>query len=376
MADNVKAVQAQTFQLAGAGVSIGDTSVILESFTQIDGTLLTMTNFGTKGFGTFEPASGVNEEQIIFTGVTQNVDGTATLTGISTVSNVDPYTETSGFAQDHAGGVAFVISNTAGWYGQIPFKANDETITGTWLVPDPTVAPQIANKEYVDNVAITGAPAATAILPGISMVANPTDIATNNDTRTYLGNPYSLFVLPSQLGTAVGNLQFDYQQFTSSGTWTKPASLTGNEMVVVQIWGAGGGGIGSFTSSFQGGGGGGGAFNTSTFKASQLGSTETVTIGTGGVGAIGNNGATPAPSGGNTTFGSHLSAFGGGGGGDAVTPNNGGGGGGGGISSAGNGGSSGGGANGGGPVAGTTSSPESTFGGGFGSNPVGPVNAG
>ncbi len=109
----------------------------------------------------------------------------------------------------------------------------------------------------------------------------------------------------------------DYQAFTSSGTWTKPV-VTSSSMTTVQCWGAGGGG----GASNRRGGGGGGSFVQWTKLTSALGSTETVTIGSGG--------ATNA-AGGSTTFGSWLTAYGGGAGGTssgASAPGGGGGGGG------------------------------------------------
>ncbi len=153
-------VQAQSFTLAGSGASIGDTSIVLNSFTQIDGTLLTMADFGTIGFGTIEPNNRDFEEQICWTGVTQNANGTATLTGVSTVLNVSPYTQTSGLATSHAGGVIFVITNTAGFYDHFLIEDNDETITGLWTFVQfplksgsltPTAGAQFATKDYVDT---------------------------------------------------------------------------------------------------------------------------------------------------------------------------------------------------------------------------------
>jgi len=109
----------------------------------------------------------------------------------------------------------------------------------------------------------------------------------------------------------------DFQEFTSSGTWTKPA---GANYVKVEVWSAGGGGEGGRTDpgplSPGGEGGGGGGYFTRFFKASDLGSTEPVVIGAGGAGGVkvgntGNNAGTP---GGNSNFGTWISTYGGGGG--------------------------------------------------------------
>lgn len=109
------------------------------------------------------------------------------------------------------------------------------------------------------------------------------------------------------------------QEFTSSGTWTKP---TGARFVMVEAWGGGGGGASgrrgaSDGSTYNGGGtgGGGGAFVRQVYKASDLPSTVTVTVGAGGAGGAavtanstnGNDGT----SGGTSTFGSLITARGG-----------------------------------------------------------------
>lgn len=97
MADTRKYVQNQATTIAGSGATTGDTALTLTSFTQIDGTELTITDFGTKGYGTLEPGSGTNEEQISFTGVTQNANGTATLTGVYTVLTISPILKLAGW---------------------------------------------------------------------------------------------------------------------------------------------------------------------------------------------------------------------------------------------------------------------------------------
>ena len=107
------------------------------------------------------------------------------------------------------------------------------------------------------------------------------------------------------------------QIFTSSGTWTKPSGVTFVEVVVLGAGGGGGSGRKNTLSqnTCGGAGSGGGAVSRAIFKASSLGATETVTVGTGGTGGaavtvngVGNDGT----DGGASSFGTWLTAGGGG----------------------------------------------------------------
>lgn len=149
------------------------------------------------------------------------------------------------------------------------------------------------------------------------------------------------------LSTSTGAV-FDYQVFTTSGTWTKPSLAIANNMVVVMAWGAGGGGGASTATNKVGPGGGGGACVIKYLTVGSLTSTVTVTVGAGGIG--------DSQSGGNTTFGTYLTAYGGGAGESNTTAGSGSGGGGGGVLGVGNNGVGGQGAGGNG------GNPNSTFG--------------
>tara|TARA_R110000751_G_scaffold239163_1_gene339903 strand:+ start:437 stop:1099 length:663 start_codon:yes stop_codon:yes gene_type:complete len=110
----------------------------------------------------------------------------------------------------------------------------------------------------------------------------------------------------SELLGGGGGLQ-SVQVFTSSGTWTKPDGIT---KIIVRGVGAGGSGTGkpASTSLVAPGGGAGGNFQK-FIDVSAVGSVS-VTIGSGGAGVTGGDGA----AGGSTSFGAYCTGNGGSGG--------------------------------------------------------------
>ncbi len=185
--------------------------------TDIDGNALTMSSaFGTKGFFTLEPNNSSQEEQGVFTGLTNNANGTTTLTGVSNVTFLYPYTESSGLTKSHPGGATLIISNTSGFYDELTSKDDDETINGTWtftarpIVPTPINPTEVANKAYVDGVAIAGAPNASTSVQGLVQEATQAQV----DAKTATGSTGAK--LFQNLSTQRSTLESDYVADTGS----------------------------------------------------------------------------------------------------------------------------------------------------------------
>jgi len=178
-------VGGQTYKLSGSGVSSSATSLGLTKFqiTQTGQPLL-MADFGDAGYGTIEPGNTSKQEFVSWTGITQNSDGTATLTGLSRgLSPISPYTASTTLQYSHSGGSVFVVSNPPQLYDQATFKSNDEAITGDWTfdADNPpaldatgnlaTTSASLASKEYVDSVTAQGAATSSESVSGISTLA-------------------------------------------------------------------------------------------------------------------------------------------------------------------------------------------------------------
>ena len=117
----------------------------------------------------------------------------------------------------------------------------------------------------------------------------------------------TVFPAPSSGGAAAKSLSTVFINSTQS--WTAPAGVTVVDLMLVGGGGAGGGVVGGGSGSAGGGGGGGGVVIHSVPVTP--GTSYTVTIGAGGARSTGTG---DGGLGGNTTFGSLLTALGGGGG--------------------------------------------------------------
>ena len=157
--------------------------------------------------------------------------------------------------------------------------------------------------DAIDDIVAGAAPNADTSTKGLVEIATDAQIITGTDT----GETGALLVAtPSQLKSnyeKIVPIIRKYLNAESPATWTKPAGLKYIE-VEVQAGGGGAGGVSSDGNAT--GGGGAGGYSKKIIAATSLGDTETVTIGAGGAGSV-NNGA----AGGNSSFGTHLSATGG-----------------------------------------------------------------
>jgi hypothetical protein len=170
----------------------------------IDGVQLSMTDFGDKGFITLDPGAGMLEEQISFSGLTSNTNGTTTLTGVKTVLCKSPYTETSGIAKQHSGGSSAVVAVTSGLLNQFVDSTNNETITGTYTFttanrPKLTAdAETPVNEKLVEygqlyRTAIAGAVDADTTHKGVIEIATPAQMGAGTAT----GETGALLVPPN-----------------------------------------------------------------------------------------------------------------------------------------------------------------------------------
>lgn len=150
-----------TYRLQSS-IGASNTTINLSSFKEpISGIPYTMSYLNeTTGYGTLDPQNTLRSEFVSFTGITQNSDGSATLTGVTRGISRTPGTggcvASSTLASSHSGQSIFILSNSPCFYSEFAVKQNDETVTGSWSFPTtPSGSNNPATKAYVLSV-LTG----------------------------------------------------------------------------------------------------------------------------------------------------------------------------------------------------------------------------
>lgn len=186
-------------------ISASVTTMIITPYpVDLDGNKLTMNDFGLNPTLTIDPKVSGIEEIIGFTGIVDNGNNTATLTGLTRdLTSKAPYTS-AGTGKQHGAGAVVVFSNNPQMYARLASLENIETITGLWtystspIVPTPTTPTQVANKAYVDAVALAGCSNASTILQGCVQIPTALQMASS----TASGSTGALLVVPTSLSTS------------------------------------------------------------------------------------------------------------------------------------------------------------------------------
>jgi len=232
----------KTYTLASS-ISSTDTTIILTSFIEpVSGVPYTMALLDTDiVYATIAPKT-TSSEFISFTGITQNGNGTATLTGVTRgLAKKYPFTASATFRLPHSGQTQFIISNPPQLYNEYVTLDNAETIVGlktftTATRPKLTTDTDSSTNEdlvsvgQLNRTAFAGAPDATLTVKGIVEIATTAEIdadtATGSTGASIVARPDQLVL--SKYGTRLPTAN---EKSALVGNNTDIAVGTGNKYV-------------------------------------------------------------------------------------------------------------------------------------------------
>lgn len=200
-----------TYRLQSS-IGLANTSLTLSSFKSRSGIPWTMSLLNTDiVYATLDPQS-TNTEFISFTGIVQNSDGTATISGITRgLSDFYPFTASSTMQRSHSGQSIFIISDSPQLFEEYGARRTDQNISGVWnflSLPTSSVVCtnqfQFCNKAYIDAGLAAGAPAAGYVIPGIGIVSTGLQMASSTASTTYNAVAYPNF-LSAENSTSTSN---------------------------------------------------------------------------------------------------------------------------------------------------------------------------
>lgn len=169
----IKYIQAKPSTLF-TNINSSVTSIIVNGLFDIYGNRLTMADFGSIGYSTIEPRSRTKQEIISFTGITDNGDGTDTLTGVTRGLNAKSTYLAGGVATDHNANVVIIVSsNNPQLYNKLVDTENDQTIGGEktfTLAPksssDAVLPEELVRYSQLVDAVLGALTSATVVMPG------------------------------------------------------------------------------------------------------------------------------------------------------------------------------------------------------------------
>lgn len=170
-----KFVQTQAVALY-SGLSAAATSMVITPYPRDiqTNTKLTFADFGTSPSLTIDPKIPGYEEICTFTGITDNGDNTATLTGLTrNLIGQDPYI-TSGTGKTHGASAVVVFTDNPQMYARLASKENANTFTQQNIFQgyapqtdtDPVADNDLTRKSYVLSLVLGTLTTINVIVPG------------------------------------------------------------------------------------------------------------------------------------------------------------------------------------------------------------------
>lgn len=192
-----------------ASLSSTQTTVTLSSFKEpVSNIPYTMSYLNSSiEYATLEPQSN-NREFVSFSGVTQNSDGSATLTGVTRgLSPSYPFTASSTFQLSHSAQSIFILSNPPQLYNQygVLINANSWTGINTFASTSPpqydgavtASGNQLVSAAQLNSTAFQGAATATEATLGLTRLATSAQVGAGTASST-TGAP---LVIPNKFAT-------------------------------------------------------------------------------------------------------------------------------------------------------------------------------
>lgn len=229
----------------GQSLGTSDTSVKLSSFKEpVSNIPYTMSYLGSDiEYGTISPQSSISEF-VSFSGITQNSDGSATLTGVLRGLSRTPGTggcvASTTLAQAHAGQSVFILSNPPCQLAEYLTARTTATSSGP-LVFDPTTLPprysavgvqgngsmfsttsELASVAYVNATALVSAPNASETTKGVSELATQLEMGSS----TITGSTGANLTLQSKYATTTPWNRNNYIVITRSDSTIDPLFIS------------------------------------------------------------------------------------------------------------------------------------------------------